>query len=90
MAARTPITESAATAIQRQNAGEVLDELCRFMGLDPQNLPDADSLPPWTDEDAAEFKRLIYEACKQADDPAHPWPLHRPGFICWTPARSSF
>lgn len=66
------VIDSAAPLVKTRSAGEVLDQFARWMGLDPSKLPDPDFLPPWTDEEASEFKRIIDEACGQIENPPQP------------------
>ena len=56
------------------NAGEAWDEICRLMGLDPAKLPDAASLPPWTEEEADAFERAINDTGERIEEPRHELP----------------
>ena len=64
----------ASSGARIENAGEAIREIMRLAGYDPDKLPDADSLPPWTEEEADAFERAVREAGGQVEEPQHLWP----------------
>ena len=58
-AAKIPIT---------LNAADALSEICRGMGIVPLSKDEAANLPPWTEQEAAAFKRTINETFEQIEE----------------------
>ena len=59
---------------RRVNAGEAVRTIMRLAGYDPDKLPKAETLPPWTEEEADAFERAVKEAGGQVEEPQHSWP----------------
>ena len=57
-----------------ENAGDAWRKIMRLAGYDPDKLPDAESLPPRTEEEANAFERAVREAGGQVEEPQHPLP----------------
>ena len=57
-----------------ENAGEAIRKTMRLAGYDPDKLPDVNSLPPWTEEEADAFERAVREAGGQVEELQHSWP----------------
>ena len=65
-------TRSLASLPPGHTVAEALNAMCRAEGLEPSNREQLANLPPWPEEDAAAFEKVIDDMFERIDEDTHP------------------
>ena len=68
----SPLPARIATLPTGPTVAEALDAYWRSKGMTPPSREKLANLPPWPEEDAAAFEKVINDMFEQIDDEHHP------------------